>query len=210
MMAAMSKGRAEAFSDGVAAVIITIMVLEMTVPHGTHLSALTAVIPVFLSYCLSFVYVGIYWNNHHHLFQAVQKVDGAVLWANLHWLFWLPLLPFVTGWMGENGFAAGPVAVYGVVLLLIACAYGLLTRTLVRHHSRDSVLARSIGRDRKGNISIAIYAVAIPLTAVAPWASCLLYALVAAMWLVPDRRIEHAFEDKSDKERVIDERGTAD
>lgn len=209
-MATMSKGRAEAFSDGVAAVIITIMVLEMSVPHGTHLRDLVPVIPVFVSYCLSFTYVGIYWNNHHHLFQAVQKVDGAVLWANLHWLFWLSLLPFVTGWMGENGFAAGPVALYGFVLLCIACAYGLLTRTLVRCHGVDSVLARSIGRDRKGNISIAIYVVAIPLTAVAPWVACSLYALVAAIWFIPDRRIEHAFRDKSDNERVIDDGGIAD
>lgn len=214
-MVAMRKGRVEALSDGVAAIIITIMILERKVPHGADLRDLIAVVPVFVSYCLSFAYVGIYWNNHHHLFQAVQKVDGAALWANLHWLFWLSLLPFVTGWMGENGFAAGPVALYGVVLLCSASAYGLLTRTLVLRHGRDSVLGRSIGRDRKGNISVVVYAVAIPLTAVAPWLSCLLYALVAAVWFIPDRRIEHAFEDKAgDKEapseEETDERRTAD
>ena len=186
----MGKGRLEAFSDGVIAIIITIMVLEMKVPHGADWAALRPLTPVFLSYVLSFVYLGIYWNNHHHLLQAVQHVNGSVLWANLHLLFWLSLLPFGTGWMGENQFAALPVALYGVILFLAAFAYFILTRVLVNHHSQDSALATAIGRDSKGRISLVIYAVAILLAFVNPGLACALYVLVAILWLIPDRRIE--------------------
>lgn len=186
----MSKGRMEAFSDGVIAVIITIMVLEMKSPHGTGLAALRPLIPVFLSYVLSFVYVGIYWNNHHHLLHATQHVEGGVLWANLHLLFWLSLTPFATAWMGENHLAPWPVALYGMVLLFAGIAYFLLTRMLIAHHGRDSKLATSIGNDKKGILSVVIYAAAIPLSFVQPWISCACYALVAVMWLVPDPRIE--------------------
>ena len=186
----MSKGRMEAFSDGVIAVIITIMVLEMKSPHGTGLAALRPLIPVFLSYVLSFVYVGIYWNNHHHLLHATQHVEGGVLWANLHLLFWLSLTPFATAWMGENHLAPWPVALYGMVLLFAGIAYFLLTRMLIAHHGRDSKLATSIGNDKKGILSVVIYAAAIPLSFVQPWISCACYALVAVMWLLPDRRIE--------------------
>jgi len=186
----MNKSRLEAFSDGVLAVIITVMVLEMKSPRGTSLAALTAVIPVFLSYILSFIYIGIYWNNHHHLLHATQKVNGATLWANLHLLFWLSLIPFTTAWMGENHVAAWPVAIYGVVLLLAAVAYFLLTKALIRLHGRGSTLANSIGSDRKGKISIAIYAAAIPLAFVQAWIAGAFYVIVAIMWLIPDRRIE--------------------
>jgi uncharacterized membrane protein len=186
----MNKGRVEAFSDGVLAVIITVMVLEMKSPHGTSLAALAPVIPVFLSYILSFVYVGIYWNNHHHLLHATERVNGATLWANLHLLFWLSLIPFTTAWMGENHFAAWPVAVYGIVLLLAAVAYFILTRALIKLHGRRSTLATSIGTDRKGKISIAFYAAAIPLALAQPWIAGAFYIIVAIMWLVPDRRIE--------------------
>jgi uncharacterized membrane protein len=186
----MNKGRLEAFSDGVIAVIITIMVLEMKVPHGVDAAALRPVIPVFLSYVLSFVFIGIYWNNHHHMFHAVHHVNGAVLWANLHLLFWLSLAPFVTGWMGENHFAAVPVAGYGGVLLGAACAYFILTRVLLRIHDRDSTLAKALGRDFKGRISVLIYVAAIPLAFVQPYVACALYVLVAAIWLCPDRRFE--------------------
>jgi uncharacterized membrane protein len=188
----MSKGRLEAFSDGVLAIIITIMVLELHVPPGAELSALVPLIPKFLSYVLSFMYIGIYWNNHHHLFQAVQRVDGRVLWANLHLLLWLSLIPFVTAWMGENDFAAQPVALYGVILLLAAFAYTLLTRALLPLHDRDSALAVALGRDLKGKISLVFYASAIPLAFVSAWIPCLLYVLVAVIWFVPDRRIEKA------------------
>jgi uncharacterized membrane protein len=186
----MEKGRLEAFSDGVIAIIITIMVLEIKVPHGAELAALSPLIPVFLSYILSFLYVGIYWNNHHHLFQAVQYVNGRVLWANMHLLFWLSLLPFATGWMGENHFAAVPVFLYGAVLLAAASAYFVLTRTLIANHGKDSTLAIAVGRDFKGKVSLAIYALAIPLSFVYPLAACGLYILVAILWLIPDRRIE--------------------
>jgi len=190
----MSTGRMEAFSDGVIAVIITIMVLEMKSPHGANLAALWPLVPVFLSYVLSFVYVGIYWNNHHHLLHAAQHVEGGVLWANLHLLFWLSLIPFATAWMGENEFAAWPVAVYGGVLLLAAIAYFVLTKMLVVHHGRGSKLASSIGNDRKGRVSVVVYAAAIPLAFVQPWISCACYALVAVMWLVPDPRLERNLE----------------
>lgn len=188
----MSKGRLEAFSDGVIAIIITIMVLEMKIPHEAGLGALRPLIPKFLSYVLSFVYIGIYWNNHHHLFQAVRQVNGHILWANMNLLFWLSLIPFVTGWMGENHFAAWPAALYGMVLLLAGIAYFILTRILIIHHGGDSVLATAVGRDFKGKVSIVLYAVAIPLSFVNSWFACTLYVLVAVMWLIPDRRIENA------------------
>jgi len=186
----MSKNRLEAFSDGVLAIIITIMVLELVVPHEANLSALRPLIPIFLSYVLSFVHLGIYWNNHHHLLQATQQIDGRVLWANLHLLFWLSLIPFVTGWMGENEFAAWPVAFYGMVLLFSAIAYFILSQILVSIHHRDSVLGTAVGRDVKGKISVVIYILAIPLAFVSPWVAGGLYVLVAVMWLIPDRRIE--------------------
>jgi uncharacterized membrane protein len=180
----------EAFSDGVVAIIITVMVLEMRAPQGPNLAALRPLIPVFLSYVLSFVFIGIYWSNHHHLLQVVQHVNGPVLWANLHLLFWLSLTPFVTNWMGENHFAAWPVALYGVVLLCAAVAYFILTRTLLTLHDKHSALATALGADFKGKISIVIYAIAIPLAFVNSWLAGALYVLVAIMWLVPDRRIE--------------------
>jgi len=186
----MFKGRLEAFSDGVIAIIITIMVLELKIPHETDITALRPLIPIFLSYVLSFIYVGIYWNNHHHLFQAAQQVNGRTLWANLHLLFWLSLFPFGTAWMGENNFAIVPVAVYGVILLFAAIAYYILTLTLIAHHGQGSTLATAIGRDSKGKISLLIYALAIPLAFVKPWLSCALYILVAIIWIIPDRRIE--------------------
>ena len=185
----MSKGRMEAFSDGVFAVIITIMVLEMKSPAGTGLAALQPLLPVFLCYVLSFVYVGIYWNNHHHLLQATKHVSGGILWANLHLLFWVSLTPFVTAWMGENHFASWPVALYGVVFLFAGIAYFLLTQALIAHEGTDSTLAASIGSDSKGKLSIMVYAVAIPLAFVSAWLACGLYVLVAVMWLVPDRRM---------------------
>jgi uncharacterized membrane protein len=186
----MSKSRLEAFSDGVIAIIITIMVLEFKVPHDATWQALIPVAPVFLSYALSFVFVGIYWSNHHHLLQVVEHVNGRVLWANLHLLFWLSLTPFVTGWLGENKFAAVPAALYGVVLLCAAIAYFILARSLLSIHSPDSVLATALGADFKGKISMVIYLVAIPLAFVRSYLACALYILVAVMWLVPDRRIE--------------------
>ena len=188
----MHKGRLEAFSDGVLAIAITIMVLELKVPHGAELSDLLALAPVFLSYVLSFVYVGIYWNNHHHMFQAVKHVDGRVLWANLHLLFWLSLIPFVTGWMGENHFAALPMALYGVVLFGAAVAYGLLVMALRCLHDETTLFARALGGGRKEKWSLTIYLAAIPLAFVAAWLSLGLYVLVAIIWLVPDRRYEKA------------------
>jgi uncharacterized membrane protein len=186
----MGKTRLEAFSDGVLAVIITIMVLEMKVPHGEDLAALAPLLPVFLSYVLSFIYVGIYWNNHHHMLHLVQHVKGGMLWANLHLLFWLSLVPFVTGWMGENHFAAVPTALYGAVMLMAAIAYWLLQQCIVATQGPDSPLAHAIGRDLKGKLSPLAYLVAIPGAFVSPWISGALYAAVALMWLVPDRRIE--------------------
>jgi uncharacterized membrane protein len=187
----MHKGRLEAFSDGVLAVIITIMVLEMKVPHDASALALQGLWPVFLSYLLSFVYVGIYWNNHHHMLHATQKVTGGVLWANLHLLFWLSLIPFATGWMGENHFATLPTALYGLVLLLAAIAYYLLQQCIVAVNGPDSALAHAVGRgDWKGKASPFFYLAAIPLAFVNPWISCALYVVVALIWLVPDRRIE--------------------
>lgn len=186
----MSKSRMEAFSDGVIAIIITIMVLELRAPAGSDPSALLPLIPVLLSYTLSFVFLGIYWSNHHHLLQAIKHVDGRVLWANLHLLFWLSLVPFATGWMGAQHFAPWPVALYGVVLVFAAIAYFLLTRALIALHGSDSALATALGDDFKGKISIVIYVAAIPLAFVRPEISCALYVLVAILWLVPDSRIE--------------------
>ena len=190
----MTKSRMEAFSDGVLAIIITIMVLEMKVPHGTDFAHLTPLLPVFLSYVLSFVFLGIYWNNHHHLLQAVKKVNGSILWANLHLLFWLSLTPFVTGWMGENNFAALPVALYGTVLFSAAIAYYILVRTLISHHGKDSTIAVAVGNDFKGKISVVIYAIAIPLAFVYSLLACGLYVFVAVIWLIPDRRIEEVLK----------------
>ncbi len=186
----MDKGRLEAFSDGVLAIVITIMVLELSAPAEPTLAALKELIPTFLSYVLSFIFIGIYWNNHHHLFQAVEQVDGRILWANLHLLLWLSLVPFVTAWMGETEFAAWPVALYGLNLLLSAIAYYLLVRTLLARHGQDSVLANAVNRDIKGKLSLVIYATAVPLAFVSTWLAGGLYVLVAIIWLVPDRRIE--------------------
>jgi uncharacterized membrane protein len=186
----MTKSRMEAFSDGVLAIVITIMVLELKVPHGVDFGALQPLLPVFGSYLLSFVFLAIYWNNHHHLFQAVHHVDGRVLWANMHLLFWLSLIPFGTGWMGENDFAYRPVMVYGVILLCAAVAYFILTRTLLALHPPDSHLAVALGRDFKGKISVALYAAAVALALWQPWMAVALYVLVALIWVVPDLRIE--------------------
>jgi len=186
----MTKNRIEAYSDAVIAILITIMVLELKVPHGIELSALRPLIPVFLSYVLSFIYLGIYWNNHHHLFQAVEHIKGGTLWANAHLLFWLSLIPFATSWMGENHFAPWPVALYGFVLFCCAVAYSILVRVLISHHDNDSTLARAIGNDRKGNISLVCYLAAIFLTFVSTWLACAIYIGAAILWLVPDQRIE--------------------
>jgi uncharacterized membrane protein len=190
--AVLDTGRLEAFSDGVLAIIITIMVLELEVPHGTTLAALAPLAPVLASYVLSFVYLGIYWNNHHHMLHVTRVVDGVALWANLHLLFWLSLVPFVTAWMGENHFAPAPTATYGFVLLMAAVAYELLQRRLIVIQGNESLLARAIGRDIKGKISTALYVVAIPLAFINQWIAGALYVTVALIWLIPDRRIERA------------------
>jgi uncharacterized membrane protein len=187
----MSKGRLEAFSDGVLAIIITIMVLELGAPHEPTWEALLPLAPIFSSYVLSFIFLGIYWNNHHHLLQAAKTVSGRVLWANLHLLFWLSLVPFVTAWIGETGFAAWPMALYGVVLLFSAVAYTLLVLALTAIHDQASALATASGRDLKGRLSLASYALAIPLAFVSPWIAGALYVAVAVMWLIPDRNIEN-------------------
>jgi TMEM175 potassium channel family protein len=192
----MGKTRLEAFSDGVIAIIITIMVLEMKVPHGESLQSLRPLLPVFLSYLLSFVYVGIYWNNHHHMLHASMKVSGSVLWANLHLLFWLSLFPFATGWMGENHFAASPTALYGVVLLMAACAYWLLQRAIIASEGDSSVLRTAVGSDWKGKLSPLLYLLGIVSASWLPWLAQLIYVTVALLWLVPDRRIEHALQQK--------------
>ncbi len=192
----MSKSRLEAFSDGVLAIIITILVLELKVPHGEGLATLKPLLPVFLGYVLSFAYVGIYWNNHHHMLHACTRISGTALWANLHLLFWLSLLPFVTGWMGENHFAQLPTALYGIILLMAAIGYWILQRTLIAVEGPDSVLGRAIGSDRKGNLSVVIYAAAIPLAFFNPWLAQGCYVIVALMWLVPDRRIEKALAER--------------
>jgi uncharacterized membrane protein len=186
------KSRIEAFSDGVIAILITIMVLELRTPAEASLESLAALAPLFVSYVLSFTVLGIYWNNHHHMFQAIERVDGRALWANLHLLFWLSLIPFVTGWVGESEFAAVPMAAYGVVLLLAAMAYFLLTRALVSLHGSDSALAVAVGSDVKGKVSLLLYALAVPLAFVQPRLAFAVYVLVALMWLAPDRRIEKA------------------
>jgi uncharacterized membrane protein len=186
----MPKTRLEAFSDGVLAIIITIMVLELKVPHGDDIGVLLPLLPVLLSYVLSFVYVGIYWNNHHHMLHTVKHVTGGVLWANLHLLFWLSLLPFVTGWMGENQFAPLPTALYGTVLLMAGVAYWVLSSAIIATDGPDSLLAKAIGKDYKGKMSVVFYAVAIPLSFANQWIAQAIYVLVAMMWLVPDKRIE--------------------
>ena len=186
----MGKGRLEAFSDGVIAIIITIMVLELKVPHNAELSSLWELGPVFLSYVLSFAYMGIYWNNHHHLFHAVKRVSGSLLWANLHLLFWLSLFPFTTGWMGENHFATWPVIIYGINLMLAALAYTILVRIIIKVEGRDSVVGKAIGSDFKGNVSLAAYVAAILLAFYNSWISGALFVAVALIWFIPDRRIE--------------------
>jgi uncharacterized membrane protein len=186
----MQKNRLEAFSDGVIAIIITIMVLELKVPHGTDFAVLRPLMPVFLTYVLSFVYLAIYWNNHHHLLHAAQRVNGPILWANVHLLFWLSLIPFVTGWMGENHFAELPTALYGFVLLMAAIAYWFLERTIIAEQGRDSLLASAIGRDWKAKSSLILYAAAVALAFVNQWIADAIYVTVAAIWFIPDRRIE--------------------
>jgi uncharacterized membrane protein len=189
----MGKGRLEAFSDGVIAIIITIMVLELRVPHEPTLEALRPLLPKLISYVMSFIFVGTYWNNHHHLLHAIKHVDGAILWTNLHLPFWLSLVPFVTGWMGENSFAPPAVALYGAVLLMCAIAYTLLTFALIRRHGRDSALATAIGSDLKGKLSLAAYIMAIPLALVNQWIAFALFIFVLVVWFLPDRRIEKEF-----------------
>src|SRR5881392_3328568 len=194
----MKTTRLEAFSDGVIAIIITIMVLELKVPHGVELAALKPLLPIFLSYVLSFIYVGIYWNNHHHMLYATKEVSGAILWANLHLLFWLSLFPFTTGWMGQNHLAPTPTAVYGFVLLMAAIAYYLLQRAIIARQGRDSLLASAVGVDWKGKLSPALYLIAIPLTFVNSWIASGLYVFVALLWLIPDPRIERELEKRED------------
>ena len=203
----MGTQRLEAFSDGVIAILITIMVLELRVPHEPTVAALSTLLPVVLSYALSFVNVGIYWNNHHHMLHVTPRVNGGILWANLHLLFWLSLVPFTTAWMGENHFAAAPTALYGVVLLMAAIAYYVLQRTILRSQTADSVLARAVGNDLKGKLSPLFYLAAIPMAFVNTWISDALYVAVALMWLIPDRRIEHAMDDAT--ERPLTERADA-
>ena len=194
----MKTNRLEAFSDGVLAIIITVMVLEMKVPRAIELAALKPVLPVFLSYVLSFIYLGIYWNNHHHLFQATKQVSGSILWANLHLLFWLSLFPFTTAWMGENHLAATPTAIYGFVLLMAAIAYYILQRAIIANEGRKSLLALAIGKDWKGKLSPALYLIAIPLAFVNSWIASGLYVFVALLWLIPDPRIERELEKRED------------
>ncbi len=192
----MGKARLEAFSDGVLTIVITIMVLELKVPHGDSLLQLQPLLPVLLSYVLSFIYIGIYWNNHHHMLHAARQVSGGILWANLHLLFWLSLVPFATAWMGENRFAAAPTALYGVVLFMAAIAYWILEQVIIAKHGGDSVLAHAIGNEMKGKVSILLYAIAVPAAFVAQWVAGALYILVALMWLIPDHRIELAMTEK--------------
>jgi len=192
----MHKGRLEAFSDGVLAIIITVMVLEMKAPLGPEFADLRPLVPVILSYLLSFIYIGIYWSNHHHMFQVTKNVNGAILWANLHLLFWLSLVPFTTAWMGENHFASSPVALYGFVLLMAAVTYTILQVRILRTRGSE-MLRRAVGRDRKGKASLALYAAAIALSFVNRWIACGIYVLVALIWLIPDRRIERTLEEES-------------
>jgi len=194
----MGKGRLEAFSDGVLAIIITIMVLEMKVPHGDDtLESLKPLLPVFLSYILSFMYVGIYWNNHHHMLHAATRVNGKILWANTHLLFWLSLIPFASGWMGENHFTKWPVAVYGFVLLMCGVAYFILARCLASHHGKDSTLATALGEDVKGKLSVVLYIIGIGCCFIQPWLGFAIYTIVACMWFIPDRRIENRLKNKT-------------
>ena len=193
----LGKGRLEAFSDGVIAIIITIMVLEMKVPHGENVAALAALLPVFLSYVLSFLYVGIYWNNHHHMLHATTRISGPVLWANLHLLFWLSLFPFATGWMGQNHFATAPSALYGVVLFMAAIAYWVLQQVIIASEGPGSVLKRAVGRDWKGKISPLFYIAGIIASVWSSWAAQAMYVIVALIWLIPDRRIEHALKQNA-------------
>lgn len=194
----MKKGRLEAFSDAVVAILITIMVLELKVPHGADLQSIRPLLPVFLTYVLSFIYVGIYWNNHHHMFQATDRINGKILWANMNLLFWLSLIPFTTGWMGENHLAALPTAVYGVVLLLAAVAYTILQTLIIAQQGEQSKLKDAVGKDTKGKLSMLFYIAAIFLAFVNQWLSVGLYVLVALMWLIPDRRIESTLEPVSE------------
>jgi uncharacterized membrane protein len=191
----MNTARLEAFSDGVIAILITIMVLELKVPHGTDWEALRPLIPVFLTYVLSFVFLGIYWSNHHHMLQATDQINGKILWANLHLLFWLSLIPFVTGWMGENHFAPLPTAIYGVVLLLAAIAYTILQTMIVAQQGPNSKLRMAVGKDKKGKLSMLLYLTAIPLAFLNEWIADGIYVFVALMWLIPDRRIESTLID---------------
>jgi uncharacterized membrane protein len=193
----MGKTRLETFSDGVMAIIITIMVLELKVPHGIDPYALKPLFPVFLSYVLSFINVGIYWNNHHHLFHAVHKINGKVMWANTHLLFWLSLMPFTTGWMGENHFASWPTALFGFVLMMAGIAYFILVRALVGLHGHDSTLGRAVGIDTKGIISVVVFAVGVAMAGLNSWISLALYTLVTLMWLIPDKRIEKKIEEET-------------
>lgn len=190
----MKKGRLEAFSDAVIAIVITIMILELKIPHEADLESLRPLLPAFLSYVLSFIYLGIYWNNHHHMFHATDRINGKILWANMNLLFWLSLVPFTTGWMGENHFAPLPTAVYGVVLLLAAVSYTILQTQIIAHQGQHSKLKEAVGQDRKGKLSMLLYIAAIPLAFVNQWISDVIYVLVAMMWLVPDRRIETKLE----------------
>jgi uncharacterized membrane protein len=192
----MKTSRLEAFSDGVLAIIITIMVLELKVPHSVELAALRPILPHLLSYVLSFIYLGIYWNNHHHLFQAAEQVSGGILWANLHLLFWLSLFPFTTDWMGENRLAPTPTAVYGFVLLMAALAYYILERAIIAKEGRGSLLARAMGKDWKGKLSVVLYSVAVPVAFVSPWIAGGIYVFVALLWLIPDPRIERKLEKR--------------
>ena len=191
----MKKARLEAFSDAVIAILMTIMVLELKIPHGADLESVRPLLPVFLTYVLSFIYVGIYWNNHHHMFQATDRINGKILWANMNLLFWLSLIPFTTGWMGENHFAPLPTAVYGVVLLLAAVSYTILQTLIIAHQGKHSTLAEAVGKDRKGKLSMVLYIVAIPMAFVNQWISDGIYVLVALIWLVPDRRIESKLDE---------------
>jgi uncharacterized membrane protein len=195
----MKKGRLEAFSDGVIAIIITIMVLELKVPHGEDVAALKPLIPVFLSYVMSFIYIGIYWNNHHHLLQTAETITGRILWANLHLLFWLSLTPFITAWNGENHFAAAPMSLYGFVLMMAAVAYTILQREILNEQGEDSLLAKAVGKDKKGKISLVLYAASIPCAYITTWITGFIFIFVALMWLVPDKRIE----DRINKNKKI-------
>ena len=206
----MGTQRLEAFSDGVLAIIITIMVLELRVPHETDFQALRPLLPVFLSYVLSFVYLGIYWSNHHHMLHVTERVDGGILWANLYLLFWLSLVPFVTAWMGENHFASVPMALYGFVLLMAAFAYVLLQRTIIARQGADSLLARAIGRDLKGKLSPLFYILAIGASFIRPWIAGALYVFVALIWLVPDRRIERTIENQGRLSSQADDHGASE